>query len=250
MSEDSRQQRIRRDLAAAYRLMARDGMDDGISTHISARSAPGRFLLNAFGLRFEEVTADSLVTVDDHGRVLDDPTGLGINPAGFTIHSAIHAARPDAHCVLHSHSVAGVAVSCLEQGLEPLNQWAMQFYRRIGYHDYEGIALDLDERERLVRDLGKHMSMILRQHGLLVVGKSVGDAFLRMRDLERSCQAQLAAQATGAALVSASPELCEKVARQYDDWAASPQGTELAWCAELRRLGIEAPAASATKEPS
>ncbi|WP_442486709.1 class II aldolase/adducin family protein [Halomonas litopenaei] len=250
MSEDSRQQRIRRDLAAAYRLMAMDGMDDGISTHISARIAPGRFLLNAFGLRFEEVTADSLVTVDDHGRVLDDPTGLGINPAGFTIHSAIHAARPDAHCVLHSHSVAGVAVSCLEQGLEPLNQWAMQFYRRIGYHDYEGIALDLDERERLVRDLGKHMSMILRQHGLLVLGKSVGDAFLRMRDLERSCQAQLAAQATGAALVSASPELCEKVARQYDDWAASPQGTELAWCAELRRLGIDAPAASATKEPS
>ena len=207
MSEDSRQQRIRRDLAAAYRLMAMDGMDDGISTHISARVAPGRFLLNAFGLRFEEITADSLVTVDEHGQVLDDPTGLGINPAGFTIHSAIHAARPDAHCVLHSHSVAGVAVSCLEQGLAPLNQWAMQFYRRIGYHDYEGIALDLDERERLVRDLGEHMSMILRQHGLLVVGESVGDAFLRMRDLERSCQAQLAAQATGAALVSASPEL-------------------------------------------
>ena len=250
MSEDSRQQRIRRDLAAAYRLMAMDGMDDGISTHISARVAPGRFLLNAFGLRFEEVTADSLVTVDEHGQVLDDPTGLGINPAGFTIHSAIHAARPDAHCVLHSHSVAGVAVSCLEQGLEPLNQWAMQFYRRIGYHDYEGIALDLDERERLVRDLGEHMSMILRQHGLLVVGESVGDAFLRMRDLERSCQAQLAAQATGAALVSASPELCEKVARQYDDWAASPQGTELAWRAELRRLGIDAPAASDNKDPS
>lgn len=239
---DYRQQQLRQDLAAAYRLMALDGMDDGISTHISVRVDANRFLLNPFGLRFEEVTADSLISVDEQGNVLDDPTGLGINPAGFTIHSAIHGARSDALCVLHAHTVAGVAVSCLEEGLLPLNQWAMQFYQRIGYHDYEGIALDLDERQRLVDDLGPHMSMILRQHGVLVVGTSVGDAFLRMRDLERSCQAQLAAQSTGRPLVSASHALCEKVARQYDAWAASPQGTDLAWRAELRRLGLHAPA--------
>lgn len=229
----------RRDLAAAYRLVALDGMDDGISTHISARLPGERFLLNAFGLRFHEVRADNLVTVDASGDILDDPTGLGINPAGFTIHSAIHAARPEIDCVLHTHTVAGVAVSCLEEGLLPLNQWAMQFHERLGYHDYEGIALDLDERQRLTAHLGDHMAMLLRQHGLLSCGRSVGEAFLRMRDLERSCQAQLAAQGTGRPLRQASPELCEHVARQYEAWAASPQGTDLAWQAELRRLPAE-----------
>lgn len=242
LTRTAEEQTIRRDLAAAYRLMARDGMDDGISTHISARLPGGRFLLNAFGLRFEEITADSLVTVDAEGEVLDDPTGLGINPAGFTIHSAIHAARPDVGCVLHAHTVAGVAVSCLEEGLLPLNQWAMQFHQRIGYHDYEGIALDLDERRRLVVHLGSHNAMIMRQHGLLTCGNSVGDAFLRMRDLERSCQTQLAAQATGQPLRHASPELCEYVASQNDKWNDSDYGLSLAWRAELRRLGIEAPA--------
>ncbi|MBB3143261.1 class II aldolase/adducin family protein [Halomonas organivorans] len=233
--EDSENE-IRRDLAAAYRLIALDGMDDGVSTHISARLPGERFLLNAFGLRFEEVQADNLVTVDADGEVLDDPTGLGINPAGFTIHSALHAARPEVACVLHTHTVAGVALSCLEEGLLPLNQWALQFHERLAYHDYEGIALDHDERARLAADLGEHSAMILRQHGLLTCGRSVGEAFLRMRDLERSCQAQLAAQATGRPLRLASPAMAEHVARQYEAWAESPAGTERAWQAERRRL--------------
>jgi len=187
-------------------------------------------------LRFAEVRADNLVTVDADGKVLDDPTGLGINPAGFTIHSALHAARPDVNCVMHCHTVAGVAISCLEEGLLPLNQWALQFHDRLAYHDFEGIALELDERERLAEDLGDHAAMILRQHGLLTCGRSVGEAFLRMRNLERSCQTQLAAQATGQPLRLASPTMAEHVAQQFDAWATGPAGSDRAWQAELRRL--------------
>ncbi|WP_136246882.1 class II aldolase/adducin family protein [Halomonas borealis] len=236
MSDTASEQQVRDDLAAAYRLIALDGMDDGISTHISARLPGERFLLNALGLRFEEVRADNLVTVDACGEILDDPTGLGINPAGFTIHSALHDARPEVECVLHTHTVAGVALSCLEEGLLPLNQWALQFHGRLAYHDYEGISLDLDERDRLAADLGPHSAMVLRQHGLLTCGRSIGEAFLRMRDLERSCQAQLAAQATGHPLRQPSPTMAEHVARQYDAWNASEHGIDLAWRAERRRL--------------
>ncbi|UYF98931.1 MULTISPECIES: class II aldolase/adducin family protein [unclassified Halomonas] len=230
------EQAIREDLAAAYQLVALEGMDDGIETHISARLPNDRFLLNAYGLRFDEIRADNLVIVDAGGEVLDDPTGLGINPAGFTIHSALHEARPEVHCVLHTHTVAGVALSCLEEGLLPLNQWALQFFDRLSYHDFEGIALDLEERERLARDLGQNSAMILRQHGLLTCGQSVGEAFLRMRDLERSCRAQLAAQGTGQALITASREMGEYVAQQYEVWAAGEAGTGRAWQAERRRL--------------
>lgn len=232
----SEERDLRQNLAAAYRLIALDGMDDGIDTHISARLPGERFLLNAYGLRFAEVRADNLVTVDADGKVLDDPTGLGINPAGFTIHSALHAARPDVNCVMHCHTVAGVAISCLEEGLLPLNQWALQFHDRLAYHDFEGIALELDERERLAEDLGDHAAMILRQHGLLTCGRSVGEAFLRMRNLERSCQTQLAAQATGQPLRLASPTMAEHVAQQYEAWATGPAGSDRAWQAELRRL--------------
>src|SRR5699024_7482544 len=143
-----------------------------------------RFLLNAYGQRFDEVTASSLVTIDLDGQVVDDPLGLGINPAGFTIHSAVHAARPDVVCVLHTHTVSGVAVSCQAEGLLPLNQWALQFHERIAYHDYEGIALDHDERQRLVADLGENYVMILRNHGMLTCGRSVSEAFKLMRNLE------------------------------------------------------------------
>ncbi|MBT2822296.1 class II aldolase/adducin family protein, partial [Staphylococcus coagulans] len=146
------------------------------------------FLINPYGMRFEEVTPQNLVTVDIDGRVLEDPMGLGINPAGFTIHSAIHAARHDAICVLHTHTVAGVAVSCQEEGLLALNQWSMQFAGRLAYHAYEGIALDLDERARLVADLGDKPVMVLRNHGLLTCGRSVGEAFKLMHNLERSCR--------------------------------------------------------------
>ncbi len=210
-------QQTRIDLAAAYRLIHRLGLDDSIYTHISVR-LPGRhdrFLINPYGLRFEEVTASNLVTVDLDGAVIDDPLGLGINPAGFTIHSAVHAARPDVACVLHTHTVAGVAVSCQKQGLLPLNQWSMQFTDRLAYHDYEGIALDLDERTRLVSDLGNRFVMVLRNHGMLTCGRSVSEAFKLMHNLERSCRAQLAIQAAGEAIAPLSDAVARKTAGQY-----------------------------------
>ena len=229
---DHRQQQLRQDLAAAYRLMALDGMDDGISTHISVRVDANRFLLNPFGLRFEEVTADSLISVDEQGNVLDDPTGLGINPAGFTIHSAIHGARSDALCVLHAHTVAGVAVSCLEEGLLPLNQWAMQFYQRIGYHDYEGIALDLDERECLIADLGDHDILLLRNHGTLTVGRNVGEAFIYMYFLMKACEIQVKTLAMGPGHMPPQAAL-DTTAEQAKGLGAAGK---LAWPALLRKL--------------
>jgi len=205
------------DLAAAYRLIHRHGLDDSIFTHISARLPGGhdRFLINPYGMRFEEVKASNLVTVDIEGKVIDDPLGLDINPAGFTIHSAIHSARPDVVCILHTHTVAGVAVSCQQDGLLPLNQWSMQFHGRVAYHTYEGIALDLDERQRLIADLGDKNVFILRNHGLLTCGRSVAEAFKLMHNLERSCRAQLAIQAAGAPIVQAPPGIPEKTAEQY-----------------------------------
>ncbi|MFC3678003.1 class II aldolase/adducin family protein [Ferrovibrio xuzhouensis] len=208
---------VKEDLAAAYRLVHRLGLDDSIYTHISARLPGGhdRFLINPYGMRFEEVKASNLVTVDIDGAVIDDPLGLGINPAGFTIHSAIHSARPDVVCVLHTHTVAGVAVSCQQDGLLPLNQWSMQFTDRIAYHTYEGIALDLDERQRLIADLGDKMVFMLRNHGLLTCGRSVAEAFKLMHNLERSCRAQLAIQSAGAAIVPPPPGVPQKTAGQY-----------------------------------
>jgi ribulose-5-phosphate 4-epimerase/fuculose-1-phosphate aldolase len=229
----------RRDLAAAYRLIAHFGMDDSIFTHISAK-APGTselFLLNSYGQRFEEVRASELVTVDIDGTVVDDPRGHGINAAGFTIHSAVHAARPDVGCVLHTHTVAGVAVSCLEEGLLPLNQWALQFHDRLAFHDYEGIALDLEERERLVADLGTSKAMILRNHGLMTCGRTVGEAFVLMHNLERACQAQIAALSTGMKLRLPSPEVAARTAAQYDAWDALHSASGLEdpeWDAFLR----------------
>ena len=217
IAADDGTRQVRVDLAAAYRLIHRLGLDDSIYTHISAR-LPGRhdrFLINPYGMRFEEVTASNLVTVDIDGQVIDDPLGLGINPAGFTIHSAIHAARHDALCVLHTHTVAGVAVACQKDGLQPLNQWSMQFTDKIAYHDFEGIALDLSERERLVADLGDKYVLILRNHGLLTCGRSVGEAFKLMHNMERSCRAQLALQASGAEIVRPSPAIAQHTAGQY-----------------------------------
>jgi ribulose-5-phosphate 4-epimerase/fuculose-1-phosphate aldolase len=215
VKDETQQARI--DLAAAYRLIHRLGLDDSIYTHISAR-LPGRhdrFLINPYGMRFEEVTASNLVTVDIDGNITDDPLRLGINPAGFTIHSAVHAARQDAVCVLHTHTVAGVAVSSQKDGLLPLNQWSLQFTDRLAYHDYEGIALDLDERERLVADLGDKYVMVLRNHGMLTVGRSVAEAFKLMHNLERSCRAQLAIQAAGAETAKLSQGVARKTAEQY-----------------------------------
>jgi len=184
---------MRVDLAACYRLVAHLGWDDLIFTHISAR-VPGpdhHFLINPYGFTFDEITASSLVKVDLDGKIVE-PTPYFINPAGFTIHSAVHAARPDAKCVLHLHTVAGVAVSAQAHGLLPLNQTAMILGGEIAYHDYEGIALDLDERPRLVADLGEKNAMLLRNHGTLALGPTVAAAFLTMYFLERACAMQVA----------------------------------------------------------
>ncbi|ACC72345.1 class II aldolase/adducin family protein [Paraburkholderia phymatum] len=213
----------RDDLAAAYRLIAFLGMDDGIYTHISARvpGADENFLINPFGLLFREVTASSLVKIDLEGKLLE-PSDYEVNPAGFTIHSAIHAARPDALCVMHTHTIGGVAVSSLEDGLQPTNQWAFQFYDRVAYHEYEGLALDLDERARLVASLGPDKRcLILRNHGLLTIGRSVAEAFILMHNLERACRVQLAIQSSGQKVRGVPAEVCERTARQYERGGSS-----------------------------
>lgn len=186
------------DLAAAYRLVAHFGWDDLIFTHISARvpGADHHFLINPYGWLFSEITASSLVKVDLDGKVVE-PSPNFINPAGFTIHSAVHAAREDALCVMHLHTVAGVAVSAQASGLLPLNQTAMLLGEQLSYHEYEGVALDLAERPRLVADLGNKDAMILRNHGTLTVGKTVASAFLTMYFLERACATQIATLAGG-----------------------------------------------------
>ena len=207
---------IRVDLAACYRLVALYGMDDLTATHISAR-VPGEaehFLINPYGWMFSEVTASSLVKVDLDGRIVQQTPHV-INPAGFVIHSAIHAARPDAKCVLHTHTVAGMAVSSLKVGLLPLNQKATRYYKRVAYHDFEGKAQDLDERQRLVRDLGDRNYLILRNHGLLVCAPSISQAFKEMYAMEKSCKTQLAIMATGAETMPLSDDLLEFTARQF-----------------------------------
>jgi ribulose-5-phosphate 4-epimerase/fuculose-1-phosphate aldolase len=230
-------------LAAAYRLIAHFQMDDSIFTHISARAPADEgdhaFLINPYGLRFDEVSASNLVTVDLDGSILRDSFGAGINKAGFTIHSAVHAARPEVHCVIHTHTVAGVAISSMEEGILPLNQWSLQFYNRVAFHDYEGIALDLAERERLVADLGDRNVMILRNHGLLTCGRTVGEAFSLMFNMERACRAQLAIMSSGGAQRRINGQLAEKTARQYESWGAdqSPEAKNPEWEA-FERLAI------------
>ncbi|MET0962391.1 MAG: class II aldolase/adducin family protein [Noviherbaspirillum sp.] len=235
--------RMRRDLAAAYRLVALYGMDDSIYTHISAR-VPGtedQFLINPFGMLFRDITASSLVKIDMDGRILDG-SGHDVNPAGFTIHSAVHSARHDAVCVLHTHTVAGVAVSSLACGLQPCNQWALQFHERVAYHEFEGIALDQGERERLVADLGPELrALILRNHGLVTLGRSVAEAFILMFNLERACRVQLAIQAAGQAIHPLSQEVRERTAQQYESGDttvsdAHPDPYAREWRALLQRL--------------
>src|ERR1700733_9520626 len=207
---------IRVDLAACYRLVALYGWDDLIFTHISAR-IPGpehQFLINPYGYFFEEITASSLVKIDLDGNILQD-TPYFINPAGFTIHSAIHAARDDAHYVIHVHTDQGVAVSAQAEGLLPLTQHALVTLPRLAYHDYEGIALDLDERERLVADLGDKSVMLLRNHGTLAVGSTASDCWNSMFMLERACKMQVMALSAGRdGVLIASEASQEEVARQ------------------------------------
>jgi len=231
-----REWQARVDLAAAYRLVALYGWDDLIFTHISARvpSADHHFLLNPYGMMFEEITASSLVKIDLNGnKVMDSP--YFINPAGFTIHSAVHAAREDALCVMHLHTDYGIAVSAQKNGLLPLSQQSMVALASLAYHDYEGLALDEDEKSRLVADLGDKHYMILRNHGLLTIARSAAEAFLAMFLLERACKIQILAQSGGGELVEIPAPIVKRVDSQLKAVTVG-QGAELTWPALLRKL--------------
>jgi ribulose-5-phosphate 4-epimerase/fuculose-1-phosphate aldolase len=228
--------RTRVDLAACYRLIAEYGWDDLVFTHISARvpDSDHHFLINPYGLLFEEVTASSLVKVDLKGaKVMESP--FEINPAGFVIHSAIHAAREDAACVMHLHTPAGVAVSCQKDGLLPISQQSLFVLSSLSYHGYEGVALNDAEKPRLVTDLGRSTFLILPNHGLLTVGGSIADAFLAMFTLERACEIQVLAQSGGGALIPIPKPILDG-ARAQSAQVTRGLGGALAWPGLLRKM--------------
>src|SRR5258706_9856031 len=234
VSEQEWQARV--DLAAAYRLVALYGWDDLIFTHLSAR-VPGpehHFLINPYGMMFEEITASSLVKINLQGEIVS-PSPYLVNPAGFTIHSAVHAARKDALCVIHLHTSNGIAVSAQKNGLLPISQQSLFALSSLAYHDYEGLALNEDEKSRLVADLGNKSNMILSNHGLLTVGKTPAEAFLSMYILESACRIQILAQAGATALHLVPDSILEKVASLLGAVTVG-QGTELSWPGMLRAL--------------
>ena len=236
--------RLRCDLAATYRLAAVYGWTDMIFTHISVRcpdeGGKARFLLNPYGVFFDEMTASALLKVDVDGQVVGESPYFS-NPAGFTIHSAVHMARDDAHAVIHLHTPYGVAVSAQQGGLRRYTQFAMVAHDDVAYHGYEGIALDHDERERLVADLGAHHFMILRNHGTLTVGANCATAFLRMYFLEQACKAQILAQSDTKEPVEDTPEMSAKVMQQGAAAFMPGLGDNLAWPGLLRRLNRLSP---------
>lgn len=229
------------DLAACYRLVDLYGMSDMMANHISSRvpGEDGAFLINAYGLMYEEITASSLIKVDHSGAILSKPDfgelDYGINKAGYVIHSAVHEARPEVACVIHTHSWASMAVSALECGLLPVTQTAMRFLK-IGYHDYQGVVLGLAEQASLVADLGDGEALILRNHGVLTVGNTVGEAFNWMHRLELACRSQLAAMATGSPLRQASESVLQETWNNYQPKTRRPYGL-MEWPALLRKLG-------------
>ena len=227
---------VRVNLAACYRLIAVHGWDDLVFTHVSAR-VPGpdeHFLINAYGLLFEEMTASCLVKIDLGGeKVLDSP--YAVNPAGFMIHSAVHAAREDVACVMHTHTRAGIAVSAQVDGLLPISQTSLFPLVSLAYHDYEGVALNEDEKPRLVADLGGNNAMMLRNHGLLTTGKTIADAFLMMYVLETACQIQLLAQSTARELIQIAPPIVAGIQAQAEQ-VTRGLGGDLVWPALLRKL--------------
>ena len=228
-------------LAAAYRLVAKYGMSDMVYNHITARvpGEDGHFLINQYGLLYAEMTASSFYKIDLDGNIIHAPDGeYGINQAGYVIHSAVHAARHDVECVIHTHTRAGGAVSAMACGLLPLTQHAMRFYERIGYHDYEGPALDADEKARLVADLGPHDVMILRNHGLLSCGRTIGEAFNLMYWLEMACKSQVDALAARTELKLPSAEVAAHAARMFDPEVRRRYG-DMEWGAMLRLLDRE-----------
>ncbi len=227
---------VRVNLAACYRLIAVHGWDDLVFTHVSAR-VPGpdeHFLINAYGLLFEEMTASCLVKIDLGGeKVLDSP--YAVNPAGFVIHSAVHEAREDVACVMHTHTRAGIAVSAQVDGLLPISQTSLFPLVSLAYHDYEGVALNEDEKPRLVADLGGNNAMMLRNHGLLTTGKTIADAFLMMYVLETACQIQLLAQSTARELIQIAPPIVAGIQAQAEQ-VTRGLGGDLVWPALLRKL--------------
>ncbi|CAM8623477.1 AraD Ribulose-5-phosphate 4-epimerase and related epimerases and aldolases [Comamonadaceae bacterium] len=227
---------LRQDLAACYRLVALYGWSDLVFTHISAR-IPGpehHFLINPYGLMFDEITASSLVKVDQHcNKLIDSP--YPVNPAGFVIHSAVHEAREDAGCVLHTHTRAGVAVSAQKDGVLPLSQQSTFVLASLAYHDYEGVAFRPDEKPRLQADLGQANFLVLRNHGLLVVGKTIADAFLSMYTFEATCQIQIGAQSGGGALTHVNPQIVSGVAEAMRVQTGG-MGGAFVWPALIRKL--------------
>jgi ribulose-5-phosphate 4-epimerase/fuculose-1-phosphate aldolase len=227
----------RTDLAAAYRLVARYGWDDLVFTHITAKipNVDNQFLINPYGMLFEEITASSLVKVDAHGNKLDADNPYPINPAGFLIHSAIHAARADAKCVLHTHTPNGVAVSAQKNGLLPISQQSIFVLASLAYHSYEGVALNDEEKPRLVRDLGDKNFFMLRNHGLLTVGETIADAFLFMYLFEATCMIQLRAQSGGGELIPVPKAILDGALAQAK-MVTKGLGGQLAWPGLLRKL--------------
>ena len=233
--------KLRVDLAAAYRLVALYGWSDLVFTHISAR-IPGpahHFLINPYGLMFDEITASSLIRIDQQCNKLHD-SPYPVNPAGFTIHSCVHAAREDAGCVLHTHSRAGVAISAKKEGLLPISQQSTFVLPLLAYHGYEGVALRDEEKPRLAADLGDARFLILRNHGLLTVGTNVAKAFLGMYVLESACRIQIDAQSGGSELTLVDPRILQGMAQVFKT-ATADQGAQIAWPALLRRLDRELP---------
>jgi ribulose-5-phosphate 4-epimerase/fuculose-1-phosphate aldolase len=223
------------DLAACYRLVHHFGMDDLVYNHISARvpGEEGHFLINAYGMTYDEISASSLVKIDFDGKVVQDSgTGYGVNLAGFVIHSAVHRGRADVACVIHTHTPAGMAVSAMKCGLLPLTQNAM-YFGGLGYHDYEGPAVDLDEQRRLVGDLGPHEAMILRNHGLLSVGRTIAEAFVTMYWLDRACQAQVFAVSSNQKLLIPGEDVVKTTNDRYKPGQRRKIG-ELEWSGLLR----------------
>ncbi|AOY93235.1 class II aldolase [Cupriavidus sp. USMAA2-4] len=226
--------RVRVDLAAAYRLAALQGWDDLIYTHLSATvpGEPGHFLINPFGFAFDEIRASDLVKINGRGEVVGE-SRHPVNVTGFALHAAVHAARADAHCVMHLHNTAGVAVSAQAGGLLPLSQHAMRFHGRLGYHDYEGLAFTPAEGSRLTVSLGGHPAMLLRNHGTLTVGRTVAEAYVLMATLIKACEIQIGAQAGGAVVAVPEPVASRTSAQLHDDGAVEG---ELEWPALLRKL--------------
>jgi ribulose-5-phosphate 4-epimerase/fuculose-1-phosphate aldolase len=234
---DAAEATLRRDLAAAYRLVALFGWDDLVATHISVRlpDEENTFLINPFGMLFEEIRPGDLIKVDLDGNILS-PTRWGINAAGFVIHSAIHAARHDVVCAMHLHTPDGIAVSMLEEGLLPLNQTAMLLAGDIAFHEFEGVATNLEERQRLVADLGDKSAMFLRNHGTLTLGRSIAQAFTAMYFLETACTIQVRALGMGRPIHPVGQEVVERVAGQFRGMGQAGMAEMLVWPAMLRKL--------------